>query len=132
MSNVRMIELSQFYFFCQRGLGWVGKVHSIRAPHLGSIPAAYRSPLVDILSEGWPSHTVLGWASSSWSWYWLLSRGCNITIKAPIFVSPKKKKKVNFILMLWSYNILNMLNLLWTIVLIFKINRFTLLYIQMF
>ena len=77
----------------QRGLGWVGKVRSLRAPHLGSILAARRSPLAGILSEGWPPHTVLGWVSSSWSRYWLPARGCNITIKAPILVSQKKKKK---------------------------------------
>ena len=77
----------------QRGLDWVGKVRSFRVPHLGLIPAAYRSPLVCILSEGWSPHTVLDWASSNWFRYWLSIRGCYITIKTPIFVSPKKKKK---------------------------------------
>ena len=38
---------------------------------------------------------ILGWASSSWSRYWFPARGCNITIKALIFVSQKKKKKKN-------------------------------------
>ena len=40
----------------------MGKVRLLRVPHLVSIFAARRSPLVGILSEGWPLHTVLGWA----------------------------------------------------------------------
>ena len=39
----------------------MGKVRLLRVPHLVSIFAARRSPLVGILSEGWPPHTVLGW-----------------------------------------------------------------------
>ena len=41
----------------------MGKIRLLRAPHLDSIPTARRSSLVDILSEGWPSHTVLDWIS---------------------------------------------------------------------
>ena len=42
----------------------MGKIRSLRAPHLGSIPTAHKSLLVGILSEGWPPHTVLYWAGS--------------------------------------------------------------------
>ena len=92
---------------------WVGKVRSLRALYLGSILAACKSPLVGILSEGWPSHTVLGWASSSWSQYWLPARGYNITIKALIFVS-RKKKGVLFIYLLFKC-LLNINNFLFKI-----------------
>ena len=43
----------------------MGKIRLLRSPHLDSIPTARRSPLVDILSEGWPPHTVLDWTSLS-------------------------------------------------------------------
>ena len=82
----------QLNWYSQWGLGWVGKVCSLCAPYLSSISVARRSPLVSILSEGWPPHTVLGWALLSWSRCWLSARGCNITINTPFFVSKKKKK----------------------------------------
>ena len=71
----------------------MGKARTLCATHLGSSPVARRSPLVGILSEGWPLHTILSWASSSLSQYWLLTQRCNITIKAPILVSKKKKNE---------------------------------------
>ena len=43
----------------------MGKIRLPRAPHLDSIPIARRSSLVDILSEGWPPHTILDWTSLS-------------------------------------------------------------------
>ena len=70
----------------------MGKARTLCATHLGSSLVARRSPLVGILSEGWPLHTILSWASSSLSQYWLLTQRCNITIKAPILVSKKKNE----------------------------------------
>ena len=61
---------------CQRGLSSAGKVCSLRLTSPGSIPTT-NAPLLVGLRPGWH----------------------NTTIKAPIFISPKKKKKqvrINF------------------------------------
>ena len=54
---------------CQRGLGSAGKVRSLRLTSPGSIPTT-NAPLLVGLRPGWH----------------------NTTIKAPIFISQKKKK----------------------------------------
>ena len=76
----------------------MGKVRSLHAPHLGSNSTARRSPLVGILN-GLTPHTVvqadLRDRAIPFEAIWRSARGCNIAIKAPIFVSQKKKKKKN-------------------------------------
>ena len=95
---VRIIGSSNLIISCHWRLGWVGKVRSLRAPHLGSNPAARRSPLVGVLS-GVTSHTVVQAGPRDWATpfeaIWRPARGCNIAIKAPIFQTQKNNNNNN-------------------------------------
>ena len=68
----------------------MGKARSLRAPHLGSSPAARRSPLVGILSGVDPPHGMVEKRVAPMP-NWRPARGCNITIKKLPFFSTKKK-----------------------------------------
>ena len=70
----------------------MGKARSLHAPHLGSSLAACRSPLVGIISGVDPPHGLVGKRVAPMSDR-RPARGCNITIKTPIFFLTKKKKK---------------------------------------